>query len=309
MARIRNIKPEFFTNADLAERERASGLPLRVAYAGLWCQADREGRLRWDPTRLKLAILPHDQVDFGAVLEALAEGGYLQRYVVEGRTYATIPTFREHQQVHPREAASKLPAPPSVDNHSDQPAPDAADVPEKADNVQPSPVPVPEKAGNVLPFPGAATAPSSPRQAITTGISGPSERSEEQTIIITGVRERASEMKGLLPADCHDALDRLLVNAQAGAAGVLDQLDGLLAVKPRVVPKGPGMRPVSAEHVGELIVRMSSTPRAQWHQELALGMLEAITRGRPLRPSVPTPSVARGRTTTPARPATKIPQL
>ena len=45
MARIRTIKPEFFRHADLYEAERETGLPLRLAFAGLWTAADREEQL------------------------------------------------------------------------------------------------------------------------------------------------------------------------------------------------------------------------------------------------------------------------
>ena len=47
MARIRTIKPEFFRHEALYEAEHETGLPLRVAYAGLWTAADREGRFQW----------------------------------------------------------------------------------------------------------------------------------------------------------------------------------------------------------------------------------------------------------------------
>jgi hypothetical protein len=68
MARIRTIKPEFFRHADLYEAEKETGLPLRLAFAGLWTAADREGRFKWRPRELKLDCLPHDEVDFHACL-------------------------------------------------------------------------------------------------------------------------------------------------------------------------------------------------------------------------------------------------
>ena len=58
MARIRTIKPEFFRHEALFEAEQATGLPLRVAYAGLFTAADREGRFKWSPRSLKLDCLP-----------------------------------------------------------------------------------------------------------------------------------------------------------------------------------------------------------------------------------------------------------
>jgi hypothetical protein len=112
MARTRNIKPEFFTSEELAAIDHASGLPCRLAYAGLWCQADREGRFVWDAGRLKLAILPWDAIDMRKVLDALEQGGFLCSYVVDGKRYGWIPTLKDHQTFHIREGQSKLPPPP-----------------------------------------------------------------------------------------------------------------------------------------------------------------------------------------------------
>jgi hypothetical protein len=112
MARSRSISPGFFRHRELFEAERESGLPLRVAYAGLWCAADREGRFRWRPWDLKLDVLPYEDVDFGAVLTALETAGFLRRYVVADQVYGVIPQFTNHQRPHPRESPSKLPSPP-----------------------------------------------------------------------------------------------------------------------------------------------------------------------------------------------------
>lgn len=112
MARIRTIKPEFFRHRDLYMAERESALPLRVAFAGLWTCADRQGRFRWQPEELKLDCLPYDEVDFASVLEALAARGFIHRYAADGKSYGVIPSFRLHQLINPREAVSKLPEPP-----------------------------------------------------------------------------------------------------------------------------------------------------------------------------------------------------
>lgn len=115
MARSRIVKPEFFQHAELFDAERSSGFPLRVAFAGLWCQADREGRFVWKPRQLKLHILPYDEVDFSDVLDALERAGFIQSYVVDGRRYGVIPTFADHQSFHHRELQSKLPVPPDTE--------------------------------------------------------------------------------------------------------------------------------------------------------------------------------------------------
>jgi hypothetical protein len=112
MARIRTIKPDFFRHEGLFEAERESGLPLRVAYAGLFTVADREGRFRWRPRQLKLDVLPFDEVDFARVLDVLCTGGFIERYTSGGEEYGRIPSWLKHQVINNRESASTLPAPP-----------------------------------------------------------------------------------------------------------------------------------------------------------------------------------------------------
>ena len=116
MGRIRTIKPEFFLDERLADLEHETGLPLRLAFAGLWTQADREGRFEWRHRRLKAAILPYDNVDFGAILEALSSAGFVARYTPAGGQepgfFGWIPGFLNHQSINHKEAPSKLPEPP-----------------------------------------------------------------------------------------------------------------------------------------------------------------------------------------------------
>lgn len=111
MGRIRTVKPELFVHEDLFEAEKQTGLPLRVAFIGLFTCCDREGRFKWRPRTLKLAVLPHDELDFSRVLDALMSSGFLRRYEVDGEPYGYIPTFHKHQTINQREAKSNLPPP------------------------------------------------------------------------------------------------------------------------------------------------------------------------------------------------------
>jgi hypothetical protein len=114
MGRMRTIKPEFFQHEKLFEAEQASGLPLRLAFAGVWTQCDREGRFEWRPLRLKANIMPWDNLDFGAVLTALADGGFILRYSFGDKTVGTIPSWNKHQRPHANETDSAWPPPPST---------------------------------------------------------------------------------------------------------------------------------------------------------------------------------------------------
>lgn len=110
MSRSRNIKPGFFKNDLLAECD-----PLaRILFQGLWCEADREGRLEDRPKRLKAECLPYDDCDIDTLLTQLAERDFIVRYQVGNVRYIAIPTFLEHQNPHQKELASSIPAPTQV---------------------------------------------------------------------------------------------------------------------------------------------------------------------------------------------------
>lgn len=104
MARIRTIKPEFFTSEDIVALD-----PLaRLLYIAIWCEADKEGRLAWKPVTFKMRYLPGDMCDINTHCDALVKRGLVILY---GDGYAVIPRFREHQHVNPREKDSSIPAP------------------------------------------------------------------------------------------------------------------------------------------------------------------------------------------------------
>ncbi len=110
--RIRTIKPEFFTHDGLYDLEQKYKLPLRISFVGIWCFCDREGRFKWKPRQMKPCILPHDDVDFEKVLNALESGGFICRYESGGEDYGFVPSFLRHQIINNREMASQLPEPP-----------------------------------------------------------------------------------------------------------------------------------------------------------------------------------------------------
>jgi len=120
MARIRSVKPELFLHEGLFDAEEETGLPVRLAFIGLWTQCDREGRFKWRPRRLAAAILPYDQVDFSRVLDALATRGFVEKYSVGRVDYGVIPSWTRHQVINNRESASEIPAPPQHAENNDE---------------------------------------------------------------------------------------------------------------------------------------------------------------------------------------------
>ncbi|ACC76129.1 hypothetical protein PPMP20_18875 [Paraburkholderia phymatum] len=122
MSRIRTVKPELFSHEELYDAEKETGLPLRLAYIGLFTVADREGRFRYKPRTLKKDVLPYDEVDFERVLDALVTRGYLVRYTsATGEALAYIPTFTRHQHVNVKEPPSSLPS-PDIEPEPESPA-------------------------------------------------------------------------------------------------------------------------------------------------------------------------------------------
>ncbi|OYY20903.1 MAG: hypothetical protein B7Y69_09300 [Sphingobacteriia bacterium 35-40-8] len=104
MARIRTIKPEFFTSEDIV-----SISPLaRLLYIATWCEADKEGRLAWKPRTLKMRYLPSDNCNVDDLCAELTSSGLVVLY---GDGLAHIPGFAKHQHVNPRESKSVLPEP------------------------------------------------------------------------------------------------------------------------------------------------------------------------------------------------------
>lgn len=107
MSRARNIKPGFFKNDLLAECD-----PLaRILFQGLWCEADRDGRLEYRPKRIKAEILPYDDCEIDALIQQLAKRGFVQVYEVDDNAYLQVVNFLKHQNPHVKEAASSIPAP------------------------------------------------------------------------------------------------------------------------------------------------------------------------------------------------------
>lgn len=105
MARKRTLAPGFFKNEELGDCS-----PLaRLLFAGLWCWADREGRLEDRPRRLRAEVLPYDDADGETLVAELAAHGFVERYEVNGLRVLQIVNFRSYQDPHPREATSILP--------------------------------------------------------------------------------------------------------------------------------------------------------------------------------------------------------
>ena len=108
MARARNIKPAFFKNYDLAD----AGPVAQLLFAGLWCLADREGRLEDEPRLIKAELFPYYDCDINGELTELERLGFVRRYKVGDVAVIEVLNFKKHQTPHNTEKASALPAYP-----------------------------------------------------------------------------------------------------------------------------------------------------------------------------------------------------
>jgi hypothetical protein len=111
MARARNIKPGFFKNEDLSDL----GPLAQLLFAGLWCLADRQGRLEDRPRFIKSEIFPYYDCDVNGELTKLERLGFVRRYKVNGMAYIVIDKFKKHQSPHSTEKASELPGEDEAD--------------------------------------------------------------------------------------------------------------------------------------------------------------------------------------------------
>lgn len=110
MARIRTIKPTFFTSRSVA----CLPVPVRVTFVGLWTYADDEGRGVDDARLVKAAVWPLDDKLTAKViaghLAELDKHGFICRYTHDGQQYLHVCGFGDHQRIN-RPQPSRIPPP------------------------------------------------------------------------------------------------------------------------------------------------------------------------------------------------------
>jgi 5-methylcytosine-specific restriction endonuclease McrA len=99
MARIRTIKPEFWTDSLMVS------LPYeaRLLFIGMWNFADDYGCLEDDPDRLAMQVLPNEDVDVDLLIDLLVAAERLNRMeAADGTRFLQILHFDEHQKIDHR---------------------------------------------------------------------------------------------------------------------------------------------------------------------------------------------------------------
>lgn len=94
MARIRTIKPEFWTSSDVVRCSRDA----RLLFIGLWSFCDDAGRHPADAVRLKMEVFPADVIDVAPLLDELTAAGLIVQYEAKGKPYWQVTGWR-HQRL------------------------------------------------------------------------------------------------------------------------------------------------------------------------------------------------------------------
>jgi hypothetical protein len=110
MARIRSIKPSFWSDPDVAGLRRDA----RLLCIGLISNADDEGRFIASPTAISGVVFPHDKLTSSTIRrwrDDIAKAGIIELYSVDGHDYGWFPKWKTHQRVN-KPYPSALPPPP-----------------------------------------------------------------------------------------------------------------------------------------------------------------------------------------------------
>lgn len=106
--RARNLKPKIFKNELLAVADPI----FTLIFEGLWCLADREGRLEDRPALIHFEINPGRAFDTtDRAITWLAMNGFIERYRVGEAGYIQVTKFAKHQNPHHKEPPSIIPKP------------------------------------------------------------------------------------------------------------------------------------------------------------------------------------------------------
>lgn len=98
MARIRTIKPEFWTSGQVLECSRNA----RLLFLGLWNFCDDLGRHPWRPKQIKAEVFPADDditvENVLGMLQELSKNGLIKPYTVDDIEYFVV-TGWHHQRI------------------------------------------------------------------------------------------------------------------------------------------------------------------------------------------------------------------
>lgn len=106
MARIRTIKPDFWTDENIVE----CSVSARLLFIGLLNFADDNGNLVYSAKKIKMQIFPGDSFDCEPLINELITHGLLIEYSVNNSKYLNIKGFKKHQVIN-RKSKTDIPEP------------------------------------------------------------------------------------------------------------------------------------------------------------------------------------------------------
>lgn len=98
MARIRSIKPEFWSDEKIVELD----FEWRLLFQGIWNFADDQGFIDCSPKRIKMQVFPGDNVDVSRGLTILLESSLLKAFRLRSapeRYVLRVVNWSQHQRV------------------------------------------------------------------------------------------------------------------------------------------------------------------------------------------------------------------
>lgn len=115
MARIRTIKPEFWTSGQVVD----CSLIARLMFIGIWNFCDDHGVHPASVKRLKMEVFPSDSIadaELQAMIDELVAAGLLYAYQVDGKAYWQVTGWAAHQKIDKPTYRHPLPAQVKVAN-------------------------------------------------------------------------------------------------------------------------------------------------------------------------------------------------
>lgn len=120
MARIRTVKPEFWSSEQIVE----CSTNARLLFIGLWNFCDDAGIHPASAKTIKARVFPADDIDPSSVrrlLDELSSHGLIKFYTVEGVEYLWVTGWSRHQKVE--RPSFKYPKPPPKQHETPDPSP------------------------------------------------------------------------------------------------------------------------------------------------------------------------------------------
>jgi uncharacterized phage protein (TIGR02220 family) len=110
VARIRTIKPEFWTSGQVVD----CSLITRLLFIGIWNFSDDHGVHPASIKRLKMEVFPSDSItdeELGTMIDELVAAGLLYTYQVDGKEYWQVTGWAAHQRIEKPTYRHPLPEP------------------------------------------------------------------------------------------------------------------------------------------------------------------------------------------------------